>query len=73
MNEVPSSEITAEHRYPWRAQEITIIAALLVIPALIGLKSEWALAHLTPACAALALYLLWVGWSRKHRSTVRLV
>lgn len=62
------------HRYPWRAEEIVIITVLLVLPSvLMSIFGQWGLrAALTVAApAALGLWLVWLGHSRKTRSIVR--
>jgi hypothetical protein len=62
------------HRYPWRAEELFIISALLTIPTLVTFTvNGWASlgAQITIAvCAVLGLYLCHLGKSRKDRSAL---
>lgn len=62
------------HRYPWRGEEIAIIATLLTLPALaVTVLGAWGTgtAITVAVFAAFGLYLCHLGKSRKDRSALR--
>lgn len=64
---------TFTHRYPWRREEINIIAFLLVVPALtVTVLHAWGTGTLITVgiTTAFAVYLMHLGKSRKDRSAL---